>query len=161
MADPFSRPDLVTANLLATLAGITMKAGFNQTVSQVAFYTSFGLDPDSGQTLYIDNGLALFEGPMDSADESPLQRHDWWLMYGVQSYIYESSDGIFRARKRLQVFRGDIHKALMADITRGGNAHDTQVTGWQYIVDDSQPYAAQLDVKIRIRETYNDPTIPA
>lgn len=161
MADPFSRPDLVTQNILTTLGGITTALGFNQTVSQVAFYTAFGLDPDSGMTLYVDNGLALFEGGMESASESPLQRHDWWLSYGVQCYIYEPDDSLFRARKRLQVFRGDIHRAIMADINRGGNAHDTQIMGWQYIVDEAQPYAAQLDFKVRIREDYFSPLIPA
>lgn len=160
MVDPFSRPDLITQNILDTLKGITTVAGFNQTVSQVAFYTAFGIDPDHAQTLYVDNGVALFENGMDVAAESPIQLQDWWITYGVQVYVYEDGESLYRPRKRLQIFRGDIHRALMADVTRGQNAHDTQITGWQYIVDDSQPYAAQLDFKVRFREDFYNPLLP-
>lgn len=56
----------------------------------------------------------------------------------------------------------DLHKALLTDVTRGGIAVDTKITGETVYDQEEQTGIASVDlaVRVRFRHLYDDPNTP-
>lgn len=165
MAELVPKVEACTANILDVLQSVRgASAGYQTTITKVSFATWFGIDPNTLSTVYVDGGVVLFEDDMEPSDYSPAQRMDWWQNYELQMVVMEPDTSLYRPRRRLQIMRADVVKALMADTTRGGNAHDTTMQAVQWISDaESVGAAAGIVIKFRcrIREDLYDPLASA
>jgi hypothetical protein len=163
MSETVVKVQLVTENILDTLGAISTANGDVCTITQVAFWTPFGIDPNYARTLIKDGGVAVFEGDIDPAEESPFGTFDYWQPYAIYCFSIEPEGSLYLVRRTLHIMRAAIIKALMGTVadpayTRGGYAHDTQVVGWGF-VEVNDVAAMQIDVRCRIREDLNSPLI--
>ncbi len=155
-----------TADILDTLATVTTANGYGCTITQVAFDTAYGLHPDYGTSPAVNGGVLLEEGDVFPSDDAPVNKSDWWQPYTLLCYAIEEPDSLYRARRQLHIMRGAIANALTKSETgidgtypayqRGGNAADTQITGWGFFRDGDFPVLL-LQFKCYVREQLTDP----
>lgn len=162
MAETLPRYELVMDNLLATLAGVTVANNYQVTLNQVTRNTPVGTNRDTNSGVIVDQGVCVRELDQEDADESPLQTRDYWLPIELLLAVFEPDDSLYPPRRRLQLMRADIIKALLADVSRGGNAQDTVVRPYSWVLDADAWGAVDgmsLPIRIRYREDYFDPYV--
>ncbi len=78
---------------------------------------------------------------------------------GVEVYISQSEEDADDTDPELNSLLDDIIKALMADVTRGGNARETAIKNiTPFILIENQPYAGLIiEVEILYLHLINDP----
>ena len=95
-------------------------------------------------------------------DETPCGFSAWVRSYGVQVYIFQQdlADGV-NFHTTLNTVRADIEKALMADVTRGGYAHNTEIQSPQEFVDSNDATGVVVFFDVTYRTDQYDPYEPA
>jgi hypothetical protein len=156
----------IVANIETTLLGITVAAGYENTVARVQRVQ---------QTLTSLADLpVLLIVPRDirAADEEPYSVQDWVMTVEIQLVFiadpYEvaidtdaSGNPTENTTETYFAWFGDINKALLADRTRGGHALDTRIVGMEPLAVDVENRSAGIivDAEIRYRHRYGESTV--
>ena len=121
--------DLIAANIVTVLEGITVDAGYEVTISS-AIRPGGVVSPDADlQAVVICRDVAIIE---DDSAADYLYQVDWAVVVSViESDTLQTSTETTRLKAGF-----DIVKALNADITRGGYSYDTIFSRMTPIVDE-------------------------
>jgi hypothetical protein len=113
----------IAVNILTTLNGITVAAGYNQTLSAIRSRRSDYADVPPGNNTVL---LRQDDTP-EEADSQRLGACDInQLFFCIANVLDSDSETAAIDTRRNQVY-ADMKKALMLDYTRGGYAHNTRV----------------------------------
>jgi hypothetical protein len=159
-AEILPRLELLTQNLCDTLLNIQTANGFQTTIRRVTRARLDGVDPQTLESVVGDNLVSVFEQDQEDAEESPLQTSDYWQPYAIVCFVNEPKASLYAPRKRLQLMRADIKKALLVDPTRNGYAHDSVIGPMQWMPEPEQfgwMDGCVVPVRCRYREDYYDP----
>ena len=116
----------IAQDVLATVNGVTVAAGYHQTLS--------GLRPPRlpGADEAFDNNTVVLaqSNPTRDTDNSGMGNAAmlaWRQPFALIAYVIASDSETSSLDARINEVRSDLEKALMADRTRGGYAIDTQI----------------------------------
>jgi hypothetical protein len=149
---------LIVKNLQAALAAISVGAGYFFTLAG----TAVRLDPDRDiESMFEPTGprpfivLQVKPGPWEYFQAGELKRTLPVTVHWCSIAVPTDDDSRMKT-----FFRGcaDIEKAVVADLTRGGLARDTQIVAAEQdlLIDGSQVWA-RVDLAIPLRRTYGQP----
>lgn len=146
--------EYVLLNLKSTLELIKTTGGYNNTIASVQRWSQWG------NSLVSIPAIIINAGPEEKKPEpNPLMTCSFIVYIDIwTNHLQEdsrSSDEI------LNSLLGDVEKALMADITRGGYAEDTNITRnvpFQSI--EGQPLIGiTIEIEITYQHLQTDPAI--
>lgn len=142
----------IIQNMVTTLQGITVAAGYNNTLASVQRYKAF-----ANVTLDVP-AVLVGEGAEDCSDHAdPLTSCNLTVFLAVVTRQAESDTAATGAV--LNSLLGDIKKALMIDHTRGGYAVDTNIKYSEpYEIAEGNPQVGLLiTVEIEYRHLITNP----
>lgn len=125
MAEVLPIVEQITANVISTLAGVTVARGFQQSL-KVARAKPKGTPAGTNLAIVVELD------PESNSEPSEMALR-WWQPYAVLLLVFEPENSTYPTRKRLQLMAADAAKALMVDYQRGGLACDTQIRGGQWM----------------------------
>ncbi len=143
----------IVKNLKTTLEGITTANGYNNEVGSVQRW-----DKRGNETAQQNITIVIYPGPETKLPQpNPLFSCRLPLMLEV--WVIQDEDDTLSTDERLNSILGDIEKALMVDIKRGGNAEDTDINGnEQFLTIEGQPNAGlTVDIEVKYRHKQTDP----
>jgi hypothetical protein len=118
---PVPVSERISENIVETLKGVSAAAGFNVDLD-VERYDTRGNDPGHYKTIVSDGA----DAEADDAD-TPLGFKRWRRPYDIYVFVVESEASPVAYDTLANVARADVERALMADVTRGGWAQNTEV----------------------------------
>jgi hypothetical protein len=146
----------VTANIVATLQEVQRAHGF-ETDFDVRLAT---FDPEPSSTLDPEHSAeCLMEiTGMDPMDDQAMGRAEFSLMFEVTLLVRRSTSSTMPLHDRMLVAAADAERALMSDVSRGGNALNTTLSGANVIADiDDGYYGAVLQFRSHVRTLIDEP----
>ncbi len=142
----------IAANLLTTINGVTTGAGFNQTI---VVKRASRVDYDT-ETLNDLGGL-LYQVTREKL-EGPFTLNTWRQTFNVTVVALNDDGSVVTIDTRLNQIAEDITKAIRVDVTRGGNAYQTDIGESAFAVaDDGSVSAVVLEIIIDYRVLKSDP----
>lgn len=146
----------IAQNVLATVNGVTIAAGYHQTLT--------GVRParlPNADDAHDNNTVVLVQGnPRLDADNSGMGNAAmlaWRQPFALIAYVIASDTETASLDARINEVRSDIEKALMADRKRGGFAIDTQITEPEFFDYDAAVTGIIVMAEILYRTRENDP----
>lgn len=143
----------ILANIKTTLEGITVAAGYGNTIAKVLRFRIAGWQTQEFPTLMVvgvkEDKRAIEGGPA---------RMNVELTCEVQAIL--TNDPVNDAETAHNLLLRDIETALQVDVQRGGIARDTTITGTDFeVVEAETPYCIST-VSIQVKYTHGrqDPT---
>jgi len=143
----------IAANLLTTINGVTTGNGYNQTVvvkrpSRVDYDSEAAADDLEG-LLYQTSQEIL---------TSAMNRYTWRQGFDIVVFALNDYGSATTIDTRLNQIAADVSKALRVDITRGGNAYQTDIGAVAFAVaDDGSISAVVLEITVDYRVLNSDP----
>lgn len=122
--------ELITQNVDETLRGVRVSAGFNLDLI---------VEREIREGNRLRDKLAVLkqvETERVIQSETQQSHMAWRQRYWVELYVVQSEDCDTPFDRAINVIRADAEKAVMADHTRGGYAHDTFILDPIPIVDE-------------------------
>jgi hypothetical protein len=149
--------ELITQNIVDALLGVRTDLAFQTTITQVT-RAQRDMDP------LADNGVVLTEEddePQESDADVADHADERIQPYAIVVVVFEPASSEYPPRRRLEVLRADITKALMADYQRGGYASDTSVGRRVWVDPDLYGGldAMAIEVRVRYATDVNDPYV--
>jgi hypothetical protein len=141
-------------NIKTVLTAMTIANGYENDIGSVQRWRQHG---NNKVTMPL---IVIVEGSESNEDDAyPLTTCK--LDVGIVLFVREAETSVVDTGQALNSLLGDIKKALKADITRGGNAVDTQVRSIQPFENDEGQIEAGLIIEIAIlyRHQQTDPTV--
>lgn len=103
------------------------------------------------------NTITLWtQGVERSGESESSQMYDWWHTF-VAAYRAVATD-TDTPEEQLHKARADIEAALMADPMRGQLAHDTDMLGADYLIEEDARFEVQVRFRVRYRTSIANPT---
>ena len=152
--------EVVAANLLTLLNGVTTGNGYNQTISiwrskRADFQDIFNRTPANGNgVLYLVGLERLLDD--DSADGPELGTAKWNLQFSLEIYVVES-DFSSAVDTLINQVVADVYKRIMTDPSLTGKAIDTVVTGITRIGGDPNFSGPAIAIDCLVRHLIADP----
>lgn len=146
----------ITQHVLTTLAAVNGTGGYQVALSVVRRTKA----PIAAAHLQA----VLHEGDDQSDPDAPLGYKGWRREYAVQVYILTNGPGGCDPddfHSTLNVARADVEKALMVDVTRGGLAHNTEISDPQEFNDVDDCGGVIVFFSVTYRTDERDPYSPA
>lgn len=145
----------ITRNVMETLQRITQLNGYHVTLAKVERMTHKPNTP--AQFLAV---LAEGDDEEQSDDDTAMGDKAWTRPYEVLVYVFESDlDDPALYAETINNIRADLHKAIMADVTRGGWAQNTEVHNPETLRDPNEPGGIVFPFDVDYRHAENDPCI--
>ena len=141
----------IAANILTTINTVTTAGDYNQDINcirpkRVDFVTPWK-DLDAVLNQLESEDIDLGNGVKG-----------WQQSFICEVVVIDSDDSASTIDTRLNQIAADIEKALTADVTRGGYAIETSITGTQrFEADDAGPGGIAIEFFVDYRTVYNDP----
>lgn len=124
----------ITQNIMDALASVSTVNGYAQTIVPVRFHRT------GDKVFDLMAIVSEIDTSADDSDAATLSKR-WIQGYAVLLLTFEPESSDYPARKRLQIARADVTKALMLDYHRGNLAIDTTVRAPQWI-DNAMDFGA-------------------
>lgn len=144
--------ELVTRNVVATLQAVTTWDGEGAAPLVVERYNTRGNAPGDLKTI-VSVGA---DEESDDAD-TPAGFKQWRRPYDIFVHLIEPEDSEVPYDQLVDVVRADIEKALMADVTRGGYAVNTEIRAPQFIPNETDISGIVVRCEILYRTKEDDP----
>lgn len=150
MADTIA--EKILANVVTTLTGITIAAGYNNTVKLVSRDPIMGLDNQFFPSIFVVMGSDDPEPGLSSVNFRNMN-------LTLEAWVRKEKD----VGKAAESLRGDIQKAMMVDPRRNATAVNTIERGSSFLLHMSEvPEAAfqiayQIDYSTKIEDPFSAP----
>lgn len=144
----------IMLNLKTALEDITLAHGYNNTIASVQRWNQRGAVFSAFPTIIIN------AGPEDKKPEPhPLATCSFKVYIDI--WTNQPEDGTKSSDEILNSLLGDVEKALVADITRGGYAVDTNITGnLPFETVQGQPQIGiSIEIEIVYQHQISDPAV--
>ena len=143
----------IAANLLTTINGVTTDNGYNQTI---VVKRASRVDYDSEAAADDLEGV-IYQGKRDRLT-SEMNSYTWRHPFAIIVYALNDDGSAVTIDTRLNQICADMEKALRVDITRGGNAYQTDIGEPETLVaDDGSVSAVILPITVDYRVLKSDP----
>lgn len=155
MAD--SIRETIMKNVQSTLEGITVAAGYANTIQSVQRYRQAGQDVRLAPGALVSEGdEEIDEGPLSGANGLVTKR----LTVGVLLYARQEPTDTKSGDEVINSLQADVEKALATTYTRGGKAIDTKEVGnGRLDPEDGVPELNRLLIyELHYRHRREDPT---
>jgi hypothetical protein len=141
--------ELISQNILDTLKGISVAAGFNVNLdARRATHPAAPAAP----------GLAiLYEGDDDPQDGGAVGRQTWHRPYGVLIWGAGTTSDQTPYDQLLNTARADVEKAIMAKVSHGGYAFNTVLNKPLKSESDNEPPSIMVMFTVHYRTRLDDP----
>ena len=154
MASPANQPivEQIRQNLLTTLQGISVAAGYFRNLSSSPLFASNEIASDT---------VILSTGDARDLDGEPLQRIEWYWEFVATAYVIvpQNNKTLQVDQLLLQQF-SDIANAVNADRQRGNLAVDTYVRNPRMGVDAAEGrFRVEVPIWVRFRTLETDQTV--
>lgn len=146
----------ILANIKTVLQTVTIGNGYDNTLASVQRWRQ------SGNNLINVPCVIINAGPEDKQDE-PNPYKTCLLTVYLDLWNRQDADSTADTDTILNSIYGDIEKALMVDITRGGYAIDTNVrSAAPFETVEGQPHAGlTIEIEIQYQHLISDPETAA
>ena len=132
----------ISANVLTTVASVTIANGYEQTVTAERRQQRYA---ETAQPIRDKNVVIYQDVPV--LDEGVPQGHiGWYQPYWLECYVLEDEGSGTAVDTRVNSIRADVEKALLVDRHRGTLAVDTDIEAPAAIEDEN---GATLGVAVR------------
>ena len=145
----------IFANLVTTLSGISVAGGYDNNIALVERWNMNGNNKANVPAIIINSG------PEKNDDDKAYNLTHCLLAVFLELWVRqnETESAATPTDKILNSLLGDIKKALAVDVTRGGNAVDTEVTDIETFetIEGQQHAGLIITVEIEYRHKQTDP----
>ena len=144
----------IMANIETAITAITIANGYNRTIESVQRWKQSGNTFSNVPCVIIGAGAEVFEDRPGFLTSCKLPvMLDLWI-------VHDENVDVISTDALLNIFLGDIKKALMTDYTRGGYAVTTRIqNAIPFETTEGQPYAGMIiTTEIEYRHNTLDPT---
>lgn len=153
---PESIRERILKNIVSTLKGITLLAGYQFDIGKVQRFSLPGII--TAKTPYIlisENGETVTSWPVSVVENS--------LSFSViifDNHVKDGDEDDTASDSILDVYHVDINKALMVDATRAGLAIETRYEGYEQIEFEEGSIEISREIRFRVRyeNDYKDMT---
>ncbi|SRR6266571_3148953 len=145
-------------NLVTTLQTIKTANGYDNTVEDLAVQRF----KQNGQPLSVGNNLLIIYEGEDETDEQPLTLTTHRLAVAIQVLArYDEAADPRSGAEVCNSLMGDVLKAVLGDVTRGGVAIETLHTGASPLAEDAQKLLLEffMGFEITYRHRFADPKV--
>ncbi len=147
----------IFANLVTTLNGISVVNGYDNNIASVERWNMNGNNKASVPAVIINSG------PEKDSDGKAYNLTHCLLMVFLELWVRqnETESAATPTDKILNSLLGDIKRALQADVTRAGNAVDTEITDIETFetIEGQQHAGLIITVEIEYRHKQQDPQV--
>lgn len=144
-------------NLVTTLSGISVVGGYDNDIASVERWNMNGNNKASVPAIIINSG------PEKNDDGKAYDLTHCLLTVFIELWVRqnEAESATTPTDKLLNSLLGDIKKALAQDVTRGGNAVDTEVTDVETFetIEGQQHAGLVITVQIEYRHQQQNPHV--
>lgn len=146
--------EYILQNIKSTLEQVTEANGYNNTIASVQRFMQ------NGNTFESIPCVVIAEAPETKRPE-PNPNFTCLLTVDILIYTRQEESDTTATGTILNSLLADVEKALMVDVTRGGYAHDTNITSNEpFDTVPGQPDAGIiLSIEIEYQHKQTDPTI--
>ncbi len=143
----------IAANVLTTVNGVTTDNGYNQTI---VVKRAGRVDYDSEAAADDLEGL-IYQGKRERI-EGPFTLYSWRQPFAIIAFALNDDGSSVTIDTRLNQICADMEKALRLDITRGGNAYETDIGEPEFLeAEDGSMSAVRLPITVDYRVLKSDP----
>lgn len=145
----------ILKNIKTTLESVTTGNGYDNTVGSVQRWKKQG-----NATSEASITCVIYPGP-ETKQPRPNPLFTCRLPLMLEFFVLQDKEDTLSTDERLNSLLGDIEKALMVDITRGGFAEDTDILGNEpFLTIEGQPNAGlTVDIEVLYRHKQTDPEL--
>jgi len=143
----------IIQNIKTTLEAITIANGYNATIAKVVQWNPNGIGHGTMPMIIIA------AGPEPNSENEGYDLQTCRMTVFLDLWIAVDEDATEAADTTLNKHLGDIKKALMTDLTRGGYAVTTHITDVEpFDVVEGQPYAGLIiTAEVHYRHAISNP----
>jgi len=145
----------ILQNIKTTIEGVTIANGYNFDFTQetVQRWSMHG-------NRMVDMPTVVISPGDEDESSSPHPFEECLMSVFLDVFYVTDEDDLVSTDTYLNRLQGDIKKAILADVTRGDEAVDTDILGTTpFETTEAQPYAGIIiEVRVRYRHLRNDPT---
>ncbi len=143
----------IAANILTTVNGVTTGNGYNQTI---VVKRMSRVDYDSEAAADDLEGL-IYQGQREPLTHA-MNSYTWRQPFTIIVFALNDDGSAVTIDTRLNQICADMEKALRVDITRGGNAYQTDIKEPTFLyADDGSSSAVMLPITVDYRVLNTDP----
>lgn len=144
----------ILENIRTTLTGITIANGYENTLASVQRWRQ-----DGNQTAEIPFAIVKSLPENKTVGPNPMVtcRLTVWVLVATR----QDEDAVGSTETVLNSLTTDVEKALMVDVTRGGQARDTNILGIEPFDEvEGQPAAGVIiELEVNYQHLQTDPTV--
>jgi hypothetical protein len=111
----------IADDLLVTIAGVNIAAGYNNTLTVERAKQRYNFDDGPNR----DNHVVIHQEDPASMESAALNHASWMQPFWCIAYVLEPEESGVAIDTRINSTRADMEKALMVDPTRNSKAADT------------------------------------
>ena len=142
----------IAEHIKTTVAGVTVGAGYHQTLSPIRPRRS-----DYADVSPADGNVLIWQENDSPADAAALTTTQFAQEFMLICVVLDSDSETDSIDTRINRVKSDLRKALMADPTRGGLAIDTAIGASQKIDDGEGLSGIAVTVIVTYRTDLTDP----